>query len=373
MVKRKILFVSHFPHYRMGGQRSMIALAENLSKDKFECHFLINGDGPLESYLSSKGFQCHIVRMYPLKPKNYLKVLGLIWIIIRLIRQHNYDIIHPDYERDALVCGTACLFTTALMIWHVRLTRPTRQDKLIFPLANRVIAISEGAKQRFKEFKSDNLDKVRVIYNGVDTDQFMPREKISIRSKLGLPKDRKLVIFVGQITLHKGVFDILKCAAELKTQDSEVIFLFCGEYSDDETRSRFDYQINQDELDNIILLGQRENIYEYLAASDILVLPSHEGNEGMGRVIFEAMSCGCVPIASNISGVRDAITDETGVLIPEQSPSDLSKAIKNLFSDPEKLKRMIENGRTRAVEVFSIKIHAQEVESVYEEALGQLE
>jgi glycosyltransferase involved in cell wall biosynthesis len=356
----KILFVSHFPHYRMGGQRSMLALAENLDHSKYEPCFLVNGEGELSEYLKAKGFTCHIRKLHPMKPKYYPAIIANILWLRKLIRSEGYDILHPDFERDALLCGLATTGTKAKMVWHVRLTRPTRQDKIITKLADKIIAISKGAKERFNPLGTYILDKTEVIFNGVDTELFVPRDKSEIRRGMRVNTTKRIGIFVGQIVRHKGVFEILEAMEKL---DDGYQMLFCGEFKDTETES--DFRSSAATLgDRVKVIGQVENVQDYMAAADFLLLPSHEGHEGMGRVIFEAMACSCVPIASDISGVRDAVTSETGILVPEKSPELLATAIESLWQD-NLICDMQKAGRKRAVEVFSIKLHAERVSYRY--------
>src|SRR5881397_3087945 len=66
---------------------------------------------------------------------------------------------------------------------------------------------------------------------------------------------------------------------------------------------------------SVLVLPQQENVHEWLRAADLLVSGSHEDTEGMSRVLYEAMACGAVPIATDIRGNREAVTPETGVLV----------------------------------------------------------
>src|SRR5690606_16482445 len=115
----------------------------------------------------------------------------------------------------------------------------------------------------------------------------------------------------------------------------------------------------------------KSEIHKWMQASDLLVLPSHEGVEGMGRVIFEAMACGTPALASDTSGVREAITPETGVLFPEKSAEAISNAILELNKNNEKWKQFSLAGRKRAKRVFDIKIHAENIMNLYEELLNE--
>jgi glycosyltransferase involved in cell wall biosynthesis len=226
-----------------------------------------------------------------------------------------------------------------------------------------MIAISEGAKSRIKSRKID------VVFNGVDTDVFIPRDKRATKEKYGFDPEKKLVLFVGQMAPHKGIFNILK-AAGLLPRD-KYTFAFCGYFKVEDVQSKWEAELAKNPQPNIDYRGQIKDIEEFMAAADFLLLPSREGTEGMGRVIFEAMACGTVPIATDISGVREAVTPETGILVPEDSPEAIAEALEKLSQDSELYARMAKAGRKRSIEVFGKEKHAKEVQIIYERLLGR--
>jgi glycosyltransferase involved in cell wall biosynthesis len=106
-----------------------------------------------------------------------------------------------------------------------------------------------------------------------------------------------------------------------------------------------------------------------MQAADLLVSGSHEDTEGMSRVLYEAMACGVVPIATDIRGNRDAITPETGILVPERDPVAIAGAIKALQMDPARRTAMRVAGIERASARFDIREHARGVEAFFRDVL----
>jgi glycosyltransferase involved in cell wall biosynthesis len=121
---------------------------------------------------------------------------------------------------------------------------------------------------------------------------------------------------------------------------------------------------------DVRLLGQREDVYRWMQAADVLVSGSHQDTEGMSRVLYEAMACGAVPIATDIPGNRDALTPDSGVLVPERSPDDIARAVTTLRAHPERLAALRAQGLRRARETFDIRIHARGVEAFYRELVA---
>ncbi|MFP4528594.1 MAG: glycosyltransferase family 4 protein [Candidatus Kapaibacterium sp.] len=362
----RVAYVSHFDHYRMGGQQSMLALIENLDRERFIPMVICPGPGELSERLKALDCPAYFVELGPIKPKHIYKFFKNISAIKRILKYDKIDIIHPDHERDALVCGLAQRNLQAKMVWHLRLTRPNNLDKINSSFADKIIGISEGTRRRVPENQSDKFVK---IYNGVDCDKFRPTDRTGIRQKLGLPPTRFIITFVGQITPGKGVFDLLSAAKIMKGRledDRLPLMLFIGTERDEETMQLFCDRIRSFGIGDVVRhIPQQTNIHEWMQASEALTLPSHEGVEGMGRVIFEAMATGATAVGTDISGVREAISQETGFLVPEQSPDRLATAFMKLINDPALLDSMQHSARRRACETFDIKKHAREVERVY--------
>jgi glycosyltransferase involved in cell wall biosynthesis len=144
------------------------------------------------------------------------------------------------------------------------------------------------------------------------------------------------------------------------------LFLFVGNFESDDYEKLFNEMIDKYQLNDFAKhIPQQEKIEKWFAAADILLLPSYEGSEGMGRVIFEAMACGTVPVGTNISGVNEAITTDTGILVNEHSPDEIAEAITKLLDDRSLLDNMRENGLKRSRDVFDITKHARNVENFY--------
>ena len=252
-------------------------------------------------------------------------------------------------ERDALIYGLATRFSDTKLVWHVRLTRSDKQDEIIFRLADKVIGISDGVSKRFKKQKKFD-QKYLTIFNGVNLNKFKPSEnKDELRSELNLKKKYFNVLFAGQLKTGKGIIDLFYAARNLKSASRKVRFYLAGEALSEKDWEKYNSMISSMNLiDYVYFLGHQNNIEKWMQACDALVLPSHEGVEGMGRVMFEAMACGCIPIGANISGVKEAITKKTGLLIEPNKPDSISEAIETLLVKKKKVKELSKNAIIRA-------------------------
>ncbi|MER3329191.1 MAG: glycosyltransferase family 4 protein, partial [Candidatus Kapaibacterium sp.] len=115
---------------------------------------------------------------------------------------------------------------------------------------------------------------------------------------------------------------------------------------------------------NVMFLGQKNNVQEWMQAADIVLFPSHIG-EGMGRVTYESMATSTPVIATDIVGVNESVTDEVGTLINQEDPKAMAEAIELLSNDKELYRKLALAGRKRALELFDIKTHASRIMELY--------
>lgn len=342
----------------------MVALIENLDKTQFNIYVIVPENGELKNYLERIGIKVFVVPLKALKPKYLLQNLKNIFYISRIIKKFRIDIVHPDHERDAFIISIVKKIVKLNLVWHVRLTRRNNLDNYNAKNANAIIAISQGAKERFED-KYHN--KIHVIFNGVNCKEFKPTDNKSEKRKLlGLSENKFTILFAGQISEGKGIFDLINAIKLIELKDNLQV-IFAGKYKNQEVQSKIQKELQEFNLKNTMnILGHKDNIHEYMQAADVLVLPSHEGIEGMGRVLFEAMACGTCVIGSDTSGVREAIYDGSGILVPEKNPEALKSVILELSLNSHKLNSLQFHSRRIALEIFDIKIHAKKVSYIYQ-------
>jgi glycosyltransferase involved in cell wall biosynthesis len=122
--------------------------------------------------------------------------------------------------------------------------------------------------------------------------------------------------------------------------------------------------------EHIHFLGNRHDVPDLLAASDIFVLPSLW--EGLSMALLEAMASGLPIVASEVSGtVQVVIPNETGLLVPPGDVQKLTEAIKQLLSDPTRAQAMGAAAKQRVEAEFSAQKQADEHLTLYRRLLAQ--
>jgi glycosyltransferase involved in cell wall biosynthesis len=182
----------------------------------------------------------------------------------------------------------------------------------------------------YDSFISEGFDRKKLIAVnfGIDLEKFKDFRKNK--------KDNKFrAIFVGQVTLRKGIQYLLEAWDKLDLENSELLVV--GKLCADSESIVKKYKFN----DSIKFLGQT-NPMPYYAKSDIFVFPSIE--EGSALVTYEAMACGLPQITTFNSGsvVRDG---KDGFIIPIRDVKSIKEKINFFYKNPELMKKMSKNAR----------------------------
>ncbi len=364
-----ILYVSHYSHMRMGGQKSMLNIIEMLDREISQPFAIVPEQGELSDALEKLQCPCEIVPMCNLKFMRTGKIFKLIKSIRKIIKEKNIHIIHSDQDHDTVICNFAKQKTDAKLIWHVRITRPYKWDRINFIMADKIIMVADDIIQRFRADKEAIRKKCTTIYNGVNCDLFAPADKHSVKNQINLPTEKFIVMFAGQIKKGKGIFDLASALDILHatmTDEKMPHVLYIGTPKNKNVMAELVSLIKGKKIDKFVsILPQQNNIHKWMQAADVLAAPSHEGVEGMGRVLYEAMACGTAVITTDISGNREAVTPETGLIVPQKSPADIAAAVKKLINDKKLLADFTKNGRKRALELFDFKTNIRFIEQIY--------
>lgn len=219
----------------------------------------------------------------------------------------------------------------------------TKIARSILNSYGRILCLSKKSK---KELESTGVhpDKVKVYTYWVDQEIFKPLGKEKYKKQFGW-EGKFVALFVGRLIPVKGVDLLLDTAQALA--DKNIYFAFAG---DGPLTEKVEEAAKN--WGNVIFLGplKSQDLVPYYNAADILVVPSIS-EEGFGRVIIEALSCGTPVIASNRGGIPEAVDKSVGILI-EPKVDTIASAIENLYTDNGKLAGLSMRCRSYAVRRF---------------------
>jgi teichuronic acid biosynthesis glycosyltransferase TuaC len=210
-----------------------------------------------------------------------------------------------------------------------RMPGPRRRLRWALPRAARVVAVSRALAEQAQQLGVD-ADRIDVIPNGIDREQFKPRDRAEARRALGLSETEKLVLFVGHLTEAKGAFDLLRAFAEpaMRAEDARVALV--GDGASAEACQKLAGELGVPAL----FAGARPHaeIATWLAACDLLALPSW--NEGMPNVVVEALACGRPVVASAVGGIPELVMPGQGRLVPVRDVQALADALARTLQEP---------------------------------------
>ena len=171
------------------------------------------------------------------------------------------------------------------------------------------------------------------------------------------PTDALRVLFVGQLRPYKGVHVLFDAVASLPEVTVTVI-------GDGPMRAELEAKAATLPFRNATLAGRVSDraLWQAYSENDVIVLPSTTTAEAFGLVLAEGMAAGCVPVASDLPGVR-GVAQPTGIVVKPGDAEDLRRALRLLASDPAQLERMRTDSTTRAQQ-FSIEAMAARYERV---------
>lgn len=220
------------------------------------------------------------------------------------------------------------------------------------------IAVSDEVKKALVDEIGPIGDRVTVIFNSVDTKRYQPQvDKRPIREKLGLDQNARIISVVATFKEQKGHRFLIGATPFLASKFSNLQILLLG---DGDLRQEMENLTMELGIQDFIkFLGTRKDVPEFLAASDLFVLPSLW--EGLPMALVEAMASGLPIVATEVSGSKQAILHgKTGILVPPGDVKALEEGITYLLSNPEMAGRLGAAARVRAEADFSARKQAED-------------
>jgi glycosyltransferase involved in cell wall biosynthesis len=298
--------------------------------------------------------------------------LGIDALVARLFRERRFDLIHAHFAfPDGVVAGRlgsrygVPVLVTEHALWRPWMDAYPGVARVVAREAGRVrfrIAVSRAVKDGIVAI-AGHEERVRVIPVGVDGEAFP--------LKAG-KTDSEHILFVGHITLNKGVDLLLGAFARIASARPAATLTLVGGGPYPGTRDQ------EDELrtraaalgfgERIRFLGSQppEEVARRMRESAVLVLPSRR--ESFGAVLVEALASGTPVVATRCGGPEDVITEENGVLVEASDEAALARGIDRVVSSPDRYEPA--RLRDEALARFSWARVASETESLYDEALS---
>lgn len=350
---------------------------------------------PQLKYLASKGHNVSVICSYedglqellgdtityiPVEIPRGMSAIGTLKAtknIAQLLKKGDYDIVQYSTPNAAFCTSIAsCLAGVKVRNYHLmgfryqgfngikraffkkieQITCRLSTDIECVSLTNREMGIKE------KVFQGS---KAVVVWNGssggVDCNRFSDEHrdewKAEIRKKLNISDSFFVFGFAGRITKDKGIDELLAAFQQIKNQNT--VLLMIGDFEGEQ-------DLNQDllhkaKLDpHVVFVPFVDNIEQYYAAMDVIVLPSYR--EGFGMVIAEAAAMGVPAIVTRIPGPTDFVLEgKTALVVPPRDSTELAKAMNTFIEDPSLAEQMGKMSSSYTKDMFDSQILCRKI------------
>jgi glycogen synthase len=253
-------------------------------------------------------------------------------------------------------------------------------EKTALEMADAVIAVSAQTKADIERLFDVQPERLHVIYNGIDLEEYRKVESTAALARYGIEKP--FLLFVGRITRQKGIIHLVRAIQYL--DPGFQIVLCAGAPDTPEIGREMKEAVArvQAEHGGVIWIDEmvdKEIVRDLYSNASVFVCPSIY--EPFGIINLEAMACETAVVATAVGGITEVVVDgETGFLVPidqmnespfeprdpEKFARDLAARINQLMADPALCEKFGRAGRKRAEEKFGWPAIALETKALYE-------
>ena len=298
----------------------------------------------------------------PIKTKSIcsLKILFSFLTLFRLIQQENFDVVH---------CNTRVTQFLGFLIYkrfnipyigayHGFYRRSIFRKK--FKLSGVMsIAVSRAVREHLIKDLDINEEKIKVIYNGIDSDEFLSKE--ASRGDWGFRNEDYLIGILGRVSEEKGHFLAADAIAKLSSRRKNAYLIVSGRGKLDNKLRAY---LRQEKLEERVkFIDCRPN--QFLDIIDLLLVPSQK--EGFGYSILEAFLKSVPVIGYNTGGITEIIRDrENGLLFYNYNSFALADTIEDIIFNNNLRQKVVRQAREDVLH-FSSQRMAMDTERVYRE------
>jgi teichuronic acid biosynthesis glycosyltransferase TuaC len=332
--------------------------------------------------MNVEGFQVEYPRFPVLPGGRLFSAYGLLCYLCcrstvrRFLTEHKVDLIHAHTVMPAGFAGVllgrefnlpvVCTGHGSDISHYPRRSRAScLATKWSLRHTKQLVTVSRDLKRKVASLAS--VDNVEVVENGADDSLFTCISKREARTKVGLPFDKKMLLFVGNLVPVKGVDILLEAVSKLERMDTVLCVVGQGflRQSLESLAARLGI------AERCMFVGGRPHreIPSWLSAADCLVLSSL--SEGFPTILPEAMMCRVPIVATAVGGIPEVVKhQQTGLLVAPGDADALAEAINAILEPGYFVPRMIEHAEHTAKSLLTWHANAIRMKEIYARAVS---
>lgn len=366
-----------------GADKVLLELVKGLDKSKYNPIVILPNEGVLVDALRKEGIETEVVP-YPILRRKYFNPKGILRYIssykkyskqiVKMVKKRNINLIHVN--TTAVLEGIYLKKVLKVpIVWHIHeiLLKPKLMFHFLSCLVGRysdsVVAVSKAVREHLCHSRFIKDDKVTVIYNGIDNDDFHPgKDTDYLKQELNIPQDSLVIGMIGRVNAWKGQGDFLEAVEPILAEHEDVYAVMVGgvfegeEWRMDELKSK----ISQSPYKNRIVIEDFRKDTPYIHnLFDIFVLPS-TNPDPLPTVVLEAMASGRPVISYNHGGAMEMVENGFNGLFAEAGvPEELTGQLRLLIEDSGLRIKMGENSAARQSSLFSLDAYVKNFQNLY--------
>lgn len=360
-----------------GVDRYLRVLFKYMDKDKFENILVCSNDFHQSDYTNLVTDFIHVDMKREISAKSDLHS---ILEVRKLIKKYKPDIVYAHSSKAGVIArvanigtGYKCIYNPHGWAFNMNTSDKKRSlytkiEKISALFCDKIVCISNAEYHSALQHKICKADKLQVIFNGIDIDQYRQnRIKRLTKQDIGIPDDSFVIGMVGRVSEQKAPDIFAKAAKLIKKVIPNSYFIIVGNGNlEDEIKK---YVIENGLNNSFKITGWVENPMDYIQLFDEAMLLSRW--EGFGLVLPEYMIARKPIIATNIDAIPDLINDgNNGLLVPVNDPEEVSKKALSLYQDKDLYNKLANNGEDIVYKKFDAKRVANEHEILFESLSG---
>jgi glycosyltransferase involved in cell wall biosynthesis len=321
----------------------------------------------------------HFLNLTP--SPSIVSLVKSIFQLNRLIRQSKYQIVETSSLTPAIIASWACIGTGARHVAGLHQTFDKNERRSLkfraflcsvrMRSSTQFYAISDFVRTSWGTYSGLDKNRTRTLYNSANVaSQDRARTRSDLHAELSISQHTRLILCVGRLAGYKRQDLVIEALARvIYSQDLAILFVGKVDESIEGTRemiSRIEAIISRNALENRVqLLGQRSDVHEVMAASDLLVHATEK--EGFGLVLAESLALGLQVVSTNAEAIPEILRDTDSIMVEAGDTAALRQAVlKALSRSDVEVDRAKAKGIKRAA-IFDQRTRTNNMAKLFEE------